>query len=1208
MTWGTNTVIYIETRDCDQKRQKRDKTRPNTEPDNDKQTMQQGNESNTQAGKEPEMTLVGDIDQGMQSGGGKQGEGNNNIIKNQEDNTNRNQRRKRRRTRKNKEISIAVMNVRGIKGKIKSLEAIVQTQKTKIALITETHLKNNETINIKGYKWLGRNRTKQNGGGVGILINNELAGSTTQSDEVEGSTNTETLWIEVKTRPKPLHIGVFYGPQEGNPKENTETIYTALETQVNQLKQTGEVIIAGDFNAKLKHEDINQDETRNGKLLQKMITNQELTVLNMKPDHGIWTRVNRKNQLERSVIDYIITTESCKKYVTNIIVDEEGALRPKGKNESDHNTITAKIKVNQAKRPKFVKKWNLRNQEGWKKFNQTIEKELEEAGWKNQPTTQERYNTFEETMKETLRKTVGESKIRTDKPPKDKSEARKKLKEERKRTKLFFENTCKNGTPEEKKVAATNYMRAQRELKEKIEEEEKHKLEAKLKEIYIEARKNPNIIWDLKKKAKPNNELEYETIDEDGNKIMDPDKTKEHIAGYFENLYQARPGTPEYQSWTDEIEETIKEIIEEYRNNRTNNPGDEITDKEMTNTVKKLKRKKSTGPDKLPNEIFIEANKPTLKIYKELFNDIYTNEDIPSQWLIGEVIRLYKGKGTKGKCENERGITLASNVGKVFERIINGRAKPAVNITEAQAGGKEGAATADHLITLKETVKQIRKRNKTAYVIFLDVQKAYDKAWLDAIMYVMHKNGLKGKNWEITRKLNTNLRATIRTKYGNTRQIQIRDSIRQGGVLSVLQYATIIDEIAKELNQRQLGITIEGLGKLGCLLWMDDVALVHHDLKELQLMMDATNDIAQRYHIEFGAAKCKVVRIGPGKRSNIKLGNTTLEETDNYKYLGEILNKKASRKDHITAMKGKVNGAYNNITSWTGNKEFKSIRMKAIWKLVDMCIIPIMTYGAEAANHTKKEEEEIQQIFNNLLKRILDLPQSTPNLPLLIETGYLPMECYMDRKRIMQANRVKLSKDQSLIKRVTENSENEWMKTTKTIMAKYQISTEDLQKSKYTLKAELIKNQTKYFEEIVNREKPTKSKLKHLMDHKPKLHLGKRPKYMDELSRKQCRLIAMARTRMIPVKSNHKGSYKEQDCRWCKQIGTTETQEHILSECVAITKDQSEKIEYQEIFKDDDLRSLKDIADKLEATHTLITTETQETDKNDQPTGHQPAQ
>ena len=46
---------------------------------------------------------------------------------------------------------------------------------------------------------------------------------------------------------------------------------------------------------------------------------------------------------------------------------------------------------------------------------------------------------------------------------------------------------------------------------------------------------------------------------------------------------------------------------------------------------------------------------------------------IPPQWKEGSLKRLYKGKGVKGKCSNERGITLASNVGKPFERLVNNR-------------------------------------------------------------------------------------------------------------------------------------------------------------------------------------------------------------------------------------------------------------------------------------------------------------------------------------------------------------------------------------------------------------------------------------------------------------------------------------------------------------------------------------------------------
>ncbi len=50
--------------------------------------------------------------------------------------------------------------------------------------------------------------------------------------------------------------------------------------------------------------------------------------------------------------------------------------------------------------------------------------------------------------------------------------------------------------------------------------------------------------------------------------------------------------------------------------------------------------------------------------------------------------------------------------------------------------------------------------------MFLDVTKAYDKAWLDAIMYVMNKEGLQDNNWTIKKKINENLTARINTKFG----------------------------------------------------------------------------------------------------------------------------------------------------------------------------------------------------------------------------------------------------------------------------------------------------------------------------------------------------------------------------------------------------------------------------------------------------------
>ncbi len=59
------------------------------------------------------------------------------------------------------------------------------------------------------------------------------------------------------------------------------------------------------------------------------------------------------------------------------------------------------------------------------------------------------------------------------------------------------------------------------------------------------------------------------------------------------------------------------------------------------------------------------------------------------QWQVEEIIRPYKEKGTKSKCSNERGLTLASNFGKVFERIINNRIIPNIKMTEPKQEDKK---------------------------------------------------------------------------------------------------------------------------------------------------------------------------------------------------------------------------------------------------------------------------------------------------------------------------------------------------------------------------------------------------------------------------------------------------------------------------------------------------------------------------------------
>ena len=964
---------------------------------------------------------------------------------------------------------------------------------------------------------------------MGILISDKLNKQTVEDNTSDEYLNLETKWIKLECRPKNITVGVFYGPQENKATEKVREIYSNLETQIKQKSKDNNIILGGDFNAKLQVENNyhKQTQSRNGKSLQEMLDNTQLIPITTKADYGFYTRVNRNNPNEKSMIDYVMMSAAITKNISSTIIDEEGAHRVKSKKESDHNTILVNMKINDARKPVYLEKWKLKNKQGWEQFNE----KFTNLDNKNEFHKKE-YSEIEETIRSLLKQTIGKQKIRTDKVPKPKSPAITRARKDKKTAKKRFEEACRTKNNEEKIIEKEKYQQSQRTLRNEIEKHEREIIEKRLKMLQNRAKKDPNIIWQARKKVRRATEVDYNIITEDDRVLTCPEETRNHVEEYFKNLYQARPGTPEYANWTQHITDTVHQATEK---TTTNNQGSEpLSEKELNKAIKKLKRKKSLGPDEIPNEIFIEGNKAVRNTILKIFNRIHSTEDIPISWLQGEIIRLYKGKGKKGKCSNERGITLASNVGKLYERIINERVKQHVVITNAQAGGIQGNSTVDHLIVLKQTVQEINNRNQTAYVVFLDVQKAYDKAWLDAILYVLRKNGVEGKNLNIVKKLNSNLTAKIQTRFGPTKEIPIKDSIRQGGVLSVVEYATLIDEISKELKKRDQGITTTAGTKIDSLLWMDDVCLIHNDRDKLQQMLDTTNHVAKKYHIEFGAAKCKVVKIGKGPSSRLTLNGQTLEEVEAYKYLGEMINNKGNLSTHIKELEKKVQAATQHIITETGNKEFKGIKMEAVWQLVDSIIIPILTYGAEGWEPSKTELQQLQTIMNKALKTLLFLPQQTPTGILLQETGYLPIERVIKKKRVMQARRILHKKDPSLNKSVTTTEYSLWRAATKKILEEYNLTEESLHISKQGLSKVMETLNWEITSKEIMEEASSKTKTKHWMDNKRKPQQKGRPEYMTKLSRKQCNALMKVRSSMIPCKINHKNQYKDNvECRFC---------------------------------------------------------------------------
>ena len=948
--------------------------------------------------------------------------------------------KKKNKNKKNKtkKINLLYANADGIMGKVPSLLSAAKASDAHIIAITETKIGKTPPL-TPGYQWYNKNRKTQ-GGGIAILVRDDIIHLTERIDEnILENQEQEILWIRTKNTQQKVNIGVFYGPQEKCSNEEADRQFSQITSQINKLKKTGEVVLVGDFNAKIEIENdvVKQTQSKNGKYMQKMIDETNVIVKSVNATFGHWTRVKRKDVNEKSVIDYVLMSERIASSTQYIEIDESGAYRLKGKAETDHNSILTEIDLNFSKNIKTEVIYNTKNKKRWYAFNKKLTKKYEEKPPEN-------YEEFEALIKNTMKESLEKIKIKKGQYKPKITEKAKKLKEEKREARKSFEKA----PPEDKLEKLDQYMKKQIELKWELEIMEKQMVEARINKLIEEGGVRSDSFWKIRKQIikKATEHDEYDTVTEEGLQLTEPEASKEYIASFFENLYQARECHTGYEQTTKEIIEKVQEI----ENNMHNIPKEpEFSTEEIYNVLRNLKSGKAPGPDGIPNEAMKYFDRFTIEIYRQEMNKILDSMEIPHQWTEGSLKRLYKGKGLKGKCSNERGITLASNLGKMFERLINSRINDQINMTDAQAGGIKGRATVDHILIMKDLIDIAKKDKKHVILTYLDVTKAYDKAWLDGILYVLHKQGVTSRLWKLVKCLNSNLKTTIQTKHGATRKIEIKDSIRQGGVLSVSLYALLMDEINKDMKQTQLGIEVPGSDtRIPCLLWMDDVLLIETNEQKKQALLNSTDHTSKKYHIEFGMPKTKFLRPNKVKTSiDLKLGEKNIEETDKYTYLGEVNNKGMNLKDQIKNIEGKVEAAYQTLVAVAEDQNFKSIKMECIWKLVKTCIVPIITYASETWEPNKKEMKKLNQILDKIIKRILMTPEATPREALYIETGLLDVETIIDIKRLNMMCRLNNTKSE-LMATVLANPQSKWMKKTKEIMEKYNIEESDLNGSK----------------------------------------------------------------------------------------------------------------------------------------------------------------
>ena len=363
----------------------------------------------------------------------------------------------------------------------------VKASDAHIIALTETKI-GKIPPNTPGYQWVNRPRDLR-GGGVVILIRDDTARLTKIISDLEDQ-DQEIKWIEYSSGRNKIYIGVFYGPQEKVSDEEAERQYSQLTSQVNKLLKKGEVVLLGDFNAKLEinTDTVKQKITRNGKQLEKMIKQTSLTPKSLEANIGNWTRVKRKDISERSVIDYVLMSEHIAKSTKYLEIDEVGVHRLKGKAEIDHNTIIVELDLKIRKKVTSETIYNTKNIKKWQEFNHELANRYEVREPEN-------YTEFEKMVKESMEKTLDKITIKKGQYKPKLTPLAKELKQKKRSARKEFEKA----NPEQKKAKLDKYIASQKQLREELDHMEQIMVEDRINKLIREGGVKSNLFWKIRK-------------------------------------------------------------------------------------------------------------------------------------------------------------------------------------------------------------------------------------------------------------------------------------------------------------------------------------------------------------------------------------------------------------------------------------------------------------------------------------------------------------------------------------------------------------------------------------------------------------------------------------------------------------------------------------------------------------------------------------
>ena len=649
--------------------------------------------------------------------------------------------------------------------------------------------------------------------------------------------------------------------------------------------------------------------------------------------------------------------------------------------------------------------------------------------------------------------------------------------------------------------------------------------------------------WEFKKRM--DNKKREERIamkDKGGNVHESPKSIKEIFANFYEELLGSNPARNEEE---EKNEEEVEKMFRQFELIAESDVASEITEKDVLEAIKKLKKKKAADQDGMKNEMIISGGKDLLNSIIAMFNKILKEKEIPSKWENMRIKSIYKNKGSKAEMKNRRGLFITNIIGKLYEKVIAIRNTETIEryLSPYQCGGVKDRGTADHLFTLRALMEYYAYMNKDLYVFFGDLEKCFDKLWLKDCIIELWRSGMPPAEIYTIYLMNRSANAVIETPVGETRQINLKEIVRQGTVFGPILCGIVTDKISRTSGQ-----VVERIWKdleIGTLTFVDDICGAGSQAN-VEATIKRCKEMETKKKMTFNVEKSNYLIITNSKKKKeeikVELSKGPVTRVQEYKYLGDYFVEKGDHGENIRKRKTKGEAAIQNMLRIADPKLTGKMSIQICLKIMETMIIPMILHNSETWTNLKsKDIEELEKIQKHILNKIFGMSANNPYWGILAETGTWPMEKRIHYKKAMFLHHLIKSDEKRIAKQVLkkqkemDNWANTWYKEIEDITKRYkiEISFEELEKTKKSEWKKKVKQQIKEKIQKEFIEKTNKmKKLRFIKDDTFKMK-----EYIIEGESEEVKKMMKIRLNMIEIKGNFKGNFRdgEYKCPLCKK-------------------------------------------------------------------------